>query len=237
MNKTLNHTKAAFLFRLVFLVFLINIALIGSAQEYKIVRDMHLWSGVKLEKSFGKDWSVFVAEELRLKHDISEINNHLSETGLRYRINKNFALEGQYRITRNKKKAGNYETLTRYAFDFRYKGKLDFISLHYRIRYQKEVEGWNLIDPELPYEKYLRNRITLRYNQFGRIIPYISGEVFQLFEPNRIAKYDNVRVLGGLKYRHYKAGEINLAYGFNRELNSIQPAMIYLLKLNYSYSF
>lgn len=237
MNRPRKHINIWPVFRLFLLFFVLNTGFHAAAQEYKVVRDLHLWSGVKIEKRFDKNWSLFVAEELRLKHDITEINNHFTETGLRYRINKNFALEGQYRLTWDKKKEGNYENLTRYALDLRYKGKLDYITIYYRLRYQKEVEGWNLLDPEIPYEKYLRNRITVRYNKLHKIKPYVSAEVFQLFEPNRIAMYEYFRVLGGVKYIHNRAGEFNLAFGLNRELNAIQPAMIYLLKLNYTYSF
>lgn len=225
------------MFRLFLIFLMLYCGFPAAAQDYKVVRDLRFWSGIKVEKRLDKNWSLFLAEELRLKHDFAEISNHFTETGLRYKINKNFALEGQYRLTWDKKKESNYENLTRYSFDLRYKGKLDFISILYRLRYQKEVEGWNLIDPEIPYEKYFRNRITIRYNQLHKIKPYISAEVFQLFEPNQIARYEYIRVQGGIKYSHYKAGEINLAYGFNREINALQPAMIYLLKLNYTYSF
>ncbi|MCP4309767.1 MAG: DUF2490 domain-containing protein [Bacteroidetes bacterium] len=237
MNSTRQQFNIIPAFRLLLLLFLFCPGFRAAAQEYKVVQDLHLWSGIKVEKRFNSDWSLFLAEEIRLKHDISEINNHLTETGLRYRINKNFALEGQYRITWDKKKDESYETLTRYAFDLRYRGKLDCITLYYRLRYQKEVEGWNLLDPSIPYEKYLRNRITFRYNRFNKIKPYVSAEVFQLFKPKNNARHEYMRVIGGVKYIHPRAGEINLAYGFNREIDALQPAMIYLLKLSYTYSF
>lgn len=208
-----------------------------SAQDTLVVRDLHLWTGVKLEKTFGKDWMVFVAPELRLKHDISEINNYFFETGLRYRINKNFALEGQYRITFDKKKDDSYELLTRYALDLRYKGRLDFMSISYRLRYQKEVEGWNLADPGIPYQKYVRNRIRFRYEDMGRFKPYVSAEIFQLFEAFQEARFEYIRIMGGVKYGHSGLGTFDLAYGVNLEFADTNPARIYTIKLNYTYSF
>lgn len=208
-----------------------------SAQETKVVSDLHLWSGVAVEKGFGKDWSIFLAEEVRFKQDISVLNNFFTEAGLRYRINKNFALEGQYRVTFDQNKDKSFDMLSRYALDLRYKGKLDFITIYYRLRYQKEVEGWNLLDPSVLYEKYVRNRITVRYTDFIRFKPYVSAEIFQLFEPFQNAKFEYMRVLAGIKYEHHNLGAINLAWGFNRELINIQPGMIYTLKVNYTYSF
>lgn len=208
-----------------------------SAQDTVVVRDLHLWTGVKLEKTFAKDWMVFVAPELRLKHDISEINNYFFETGLRYRINKNFSLEGQYRITFDKKKDDSYELLTRYALDLRYKGRLDFMSISYRLRYQKEVEGWNLVNPNVPYEKYVRNRIRFRYEDLGRFKPYVSAEIFQLFEPLQVARFEYIRIMGGVRYGHSGLGTFDLAYGLNLEFADTNPARIYTIKLNYTYGF
>lgn len=205
-------------------------------QETKVVSDLHLWTGVELEKKFARDWSVFIAEEFRFKHDISALNNLLTETGLRYRITKNFALEGQYRVTFDQKKDKSFDMLTRYALDLRYKGKIDRITIYYRLRYQKEVEGWNLVDPAIPYQKYVRNRISVRYTDFKRIKPYVSAEIFQLFEPSEEARFEYVRLLGGIRYKHPKAGEVNLAWGFNREFADVQAATIYTLKINYTYS-
>ena len=202
-----------------------------------MVSDLHLWTGVAIEKSFAKDWSVFLAEEFRFKHDITVLNNFFTETGLRYRINKNFALEGQYRVTFDQNKYKNFDMLTRYALDLRYKGKISMITIYYRLRYQKEVEGWNLVNPSIPYQKYVRNRISVRYTDFKKIEPYVSGEIFQLFEPNLDARFQYVRVMAGILYTSRKAGKVKLAWGFNRELEDVQPTTIYTLKINYTYSF
>jgi len=208
-----------------------------DAQDTTVVQDLHLWSGVKIEKTFAKDWTIFLAEEIRFKHDITEINNHFTETGLRYRINKNFALEGQYRLTFDKNKGASYDLLSRYALDLRYKGRLDFITIFYRLRYQKEVEGWNLLDPNVLYEKYVRNRLRIRYEDLGRFKPYVSAEIFQLFEPYQAARYEYIRLLAGVKYNMPRAGSFNLAYGLNLELAKTQPVKIYTIKINYTYSF
>ena len=98
------------------------------SQEAKVVRDLHLWSGIYVEKTVARDWTFSLGQEFRFKHDISEINNYFTEAGLRYRINRNFALQTNYRFTRDKNKDNSYENLSRYNFDLRYKGKLDFLT-------------------------------------------------------------------------------------------------------------
>jgi hypothetical protein len=206
------------------------------AQDAKVVRDLQLWTGAALEKSW-KDWSLTLNEEIRFKKNISEINNYFTELGLRYRINKNFSLEGGYRFTRDRNADGSYDNLTRYNLDLRFRARLDHISIYYRLRYQKEVEGFNLIDPTMDYEKYVRNRIRVRYNKFIRIKPYVSAELFQLFRPDFYSELDYIRVLGGIRYEAGPVGLFNLAFGFNREFEKYDPAMIYQFKVNYTYRF
>lgn len=208
-----------------------------TAQDVKVVRDLRLWTGVEIEKSFGKDWTLSLAEEIRFKQNISEINNYFTEAGLRYRINKNFALEGGYRFTRDKKSDGSYVTLTRYNLDLRFRGRLDPILIQYRLRYQKEVEGFNLVDPVADYEKYVRNRVRIRYNKLAKFKPYVSAELFQLFRPDFNPELHYIRVLGGIRYEPGKVGTFNLAFGFNREFTDLEPAMIYTFKVNYTYAF
>ena len=87
----------------------------------------------------------------------------------------------------------------------------------------------------IPYEKHLRHRITLRLNNVKYIKPYISGEIFQLFKPTRYPRFEYMRLQAGVKYDMNRAGEIKAAFGFNRELVSTQPAMIYMIRLNYTY--
>ena len=207
------------------------------AQDVKVVRDLQLWTGAEVEKSFGKSWTLSLAEEIRLKQNVSEINNYFTEAGLRYRINKNFALEGGYRYTRDKNSDGTYENLTRYNLDLRFRGKVNPFLIQYRLRYQKEVEGFNLVGPAVDYEKYVRHRIRVRYNKLIRIEPYVSAELFQLFRPDFNPDLEYMRVLAGLKYEAGKMGEFNLAFGFNREFTDIEPAMIYQFRVNYTYSF
>ena len=207
-----------------------------SAQETKVVRDIQLWTGASIEKTWGKDWTLSLKEELRLKQNIGEINNYFTEAALRYRINKNFALEGGYRYTRDKKSDGSYENLTRYNLDLRFRGRLDFITIDHRLRYQKEVEGFNLLDMQSDYEKYVRNRIRISYTDLKKIKPYLSAELFQLFRPDYFAELEYIRVVAGIKYEPAKLGTFDFGFGFNREFADFEPAMIYQFRLRYTYS-
>ncbi len=222
-----------------FIIAVLTMSFFGSVsgQDTKVVQDMKLWTGVEVEKTFLKDWTVSLKQEFRFKTDISELDSYFTQGGLKYSVNKNFAFEAKYRYTRNKKKDDTYENKSRYSLDINYKGKIEFITVYYRLRYQKGVESMNLFDRTEPYEKYLRHRFNIRYNDFKKIKPYISTEFAQLFELYQYPKWAAARLFGGIIYEPGSFGEFKFAYGFERELNSNYPYMGYVLRANYTYSF
>lgn len=209
----------------------------AMAQETKTVRDLELWTGVELEKSFLKNWKVSLKQEFRFRKNISEINNYFTQAGLRYRITRNFALEGKYRYIRNRKSDGLYENRSRYSFDLNYKGKINFITANYRLRYQKGVESMYLLSRTEPYEKYFRHRIVIQYNDFKKVEPFLSAEIFQLHELYQYPEWHWFRATAGISYKQKKIGEFKFAYGFDRELNSTVPYYGFLIRINYTYEF
>jgi len=216
------------------------LALLGKttfAQEVKVVQDLNLWSGVTLEKSFLKDWTISVKQEVRLEKDISQLNNFFTQAGLEYDINKNFSLEGKYRYIRNRKADGTSENNSRYTADIKYKGDINHFTVNYRLRYQKKVDNMRVFIAREPYEKYLRQRITINYNKLKGIRPYISAEIFQHYELHEFSYYDQLRILAGVRYEPKNIGQFNFAYGFERELNTVLPCTCFLLKINYTYKF
>ena len=144
MNLSLNHPIKIFL--TLWLLGWISTPL--EAQDTLVVSDLGLWTGVEVEKEVKDDWTFSVKQELRLKTNMSEINHYFTQAGIRYKINRNFSLEAKYRFTRNKKKDLTYENRSRYNLDLRYRGRLDFLTFDYRLRYQKEVESMRLFDIE-----------------------------------------------------------------------------------------
>jgi hypothetical protein len=208
-----------------------------ASQESKAIKDLQLWSGIKVEKTFAKDWTISLEQELRLRHNVSEISNYFTELGLRYKINRNFALEGDLRFTRDKKRDNSYVNYMRYNFDLRYKGRLDFLTIYYRMRYQKEAEGMEVFEINAPYVKQFRNRIKLGVTSLKQIEPYVSAEIFQIFTPLYSSQFEYYRIVAGIRYEPGKIGEFDFGWGFNREISSPEPAMIFMFKINYTYKF
>ena len=94
-----------------------------------------------------------------------------------------------------------------------------------------------LFDLKSDYEKYVRHRITVDYNDLEKLTPFISAEVFQLYMPYQYPSYEFIRVLGGISYEPGNFGKFKFSYGFGREFTTSLPAMYYVFRINYTYSF
>ena len=163
----------------IIVLILLLIGLNSSGQENKVVSDLGLWTEIKLEKKFLKDFRFNVSQHLRLNNNITDFDDYISEIGLVYNINKNFAIGANGRYTRNKKYSGLVENDYRYDLDFRYERKLSKrLKLFYRLRYQKEFYGSGVFYEEINYyESEVRNRIKLRWKLNETSVLWFGGDI------------------------------------------------------------
>ncbi|MDF1572698.1 MAG: DUF2490 domain-containing protein [Bacteroidales bacterium] len=219
------------------LLFMLLFSSQATGQETKVIRDLKVWTGAGIEKSFGKDWKISLEEEFRFQENATQVGEYFTELGVEYRVDRNISLEAGYRYARNRKKNDSFEVRSRYNIDLNYEGNTYYFSLRARVRYTKEIEGLQMLNPIIPYEKYFRTRLEVRYNRLGRVEPYLIGEIFQLYEMFEYPEYDKFRLMGGVRLDAGKPGDINIEYGVIRELNIAIPFTYYLLKINYTFEF
>lgn len=219
------------------LLFMLLFSCQALGQETKVIRDLKVWTGAKIEKALGKDWKISLEEEFRFQKNATQVSEYFTELDVEYRVDRNISLEAGYRYARNRKKNDSFEDRSRYNVDLNYEGNTYYLSLRARVRYTKEIEGLQILNPTIPYEKYFRTRLEVRYNRLGRMEPYLNGELFQLYEMFEYPKYDKFRLMGGVRLDAGRPGDINIGYGVIRELNSTMPYTYYLLKINYTFKF
>lgn len=215
-------------------ILLVIIGLNTNAQQTKVISDLSLWTEIKLEKEFLKDFKFSVSQHLRLNENVSKFDNYIAEAGLLYSINKNFEISTNGRYTRNKKYSGLLENNYRYDFDFRYEAKLSSrIKLFNRLRYQKEFYRSGVFYEEINYyEIAFRNKLKLRWKFNDRHRFYGSGEIFRLAKKSREAYFDQFRVWVG-DDMNSSIGKFDLAFGVEHQLNNANPYTQYIFKIQY----
>lgn len=186
------------------LLFIFSLCLLVNSGKAQI-DDTRLWAAITLKHKFTQKLSVSVTEQLRLDHDISQIDQLLSEAGIEYELKKNFKVSLNYRFI-NKNEVTYYGKSHRFYADVSYKFKPKRFSFTLRERIQEEYTSIYSSERGKIPEWLLRSKLAISYDTEKRYKPYVSLEMYYLI--------DNARESGeGISRMRYGAG---VEYEFNR---------------------
>lgn len=199
-------------------------------------KDLESWNSVNLEYKLNKKWSFDFEAQLRLKEDISEIDEYFGEFNTTYSLSKNFKLGTGFRYIRENDNVGNvqgYENHFRYHLDALYKHKINDFSIKYRLRYQNKnelgVDDYN--------NQHVRFKTAIEYKfKNWKLDPKFSAEIFNHFEKGEKNGFDKYRLTLGTDYKIKKAGTIGIFYRIEKELNVAIPETTNIIGLKYSYT-
>ncbi|MDO5970692.1 DUF2490 domain-containing protein [Flavivirga aquimarina] len=203
--------------------------------------DLASWNTIAIEYQLNKKWSFSLEEQLRLKNNVSEIDNYFTELNAEYEIFNNFKLGGGLRYIRKNDNQGNiqgYENHFRFNFDTSYKHEIADFSLKYRLRYQNKNE-LGVSNAEGDYaNQHLRFKTAVVYNiKKWKLDPKFSAELFHHFEKGEASEFNKYRLTLGTEYKFKTLGKIGVFYGFEKELNETIPETTNIIGLKYTYKF
>ncbi|MEO5572001.1 MAG: DUF2490 domain-containing protein [Bacteroidia bacterium] len=204
-----------------------------NAQE----NDAGLWAGVNVEKKITSKWSARLTEELRFNENISELGTAYTEIGMDYRFYKFVSLGVSYRFSQKRKVNDIYSLRHRYNIDLSLKHKFKKISVSLRERFQTQYTDVNTSEDGKVAERYLRNKLTLKYDLGKKYTPYFYTEWFyQLYNPEG-NELDNVRYGAGFDYEISKFMSLEFYYLINKELHVKNPLTSFISGVEFTYSF
>ena len=139
--------------------------------------DNQSWTKISFEKKLPYSLKLEVAQGLRLKDQLSTFNLAFFEASLSYKSSNGLKISIPYRYTIFEDK-----TKHRLSFGASYQYTFKPISLKYRIKYYKFYEnGESLGEDGETLGDLIRNKFTIKYKSGKKINPYISGELFHLY--------------------------------------------------------
>jgi len=203
--------------------------------------DFHSWSALELKYEKNKKVTFSLEGQLRMKDDISTVDQYFGELGVQYKLPKNFRIGVGIRYIRNNDTNGRiqgFENLFRYHADLSYRHKIDRFALKYRIRYQNRNElGLSVSEGDIARQR-VRFKTTLGYNiRSWKLDPELSGELFNGFRKNGTANgFDKYRISLGTSYNVKNVGRFSLFYRLEKEINTPNPAAENILSVKYSYT-
>ena len=201
------------------------------------VKDAGLWSSVNLEKKITQKLTAGLSEELRFNENITELGTAFTEIGVDYKFYKFVSLGISYRFIQKRRVDDFYSTRHRYNIDLSLKYKIKKISVSLRERFQTQYADVNTSEDGKIAERYLRNKLTLKYDLDKKYTPYISCELFYQLSNPEGNEFDNIRYAAGFNYEFNKKMSVDLFYLINKEFHVNDPWTEYISGIGFNYSF
>jgi Protein of unknown function (DUF2490) len=199
--------------------------------------DLEGWTSVELEYEHNEQWMFSAEEQLRLKSDVSEVDRHFSQLGVRFDAPRGLSLDGGIRFIRRNDTRGNiqgYESERRYHVSASYKHKPGRFSLSTRVRYQ--TKGDMESDGFTETDRHLRLRARARYNvRNWKLDPDVAAELYRPLGSDAGSEFDKLRLTLGSDLDVWSLGELSMFYRMERELGVDVPWTTHIIGLKFTY--
>lgn len=203
--------------------------------------DWSSWNTIEIGYKLNNKWSFSLEEQLRLKENISEIDEYFTQLNTQYKLSKKFRLGLGLRYIRENDNKGNiqgYENYFRFHVDAIYKHEINDFKLGYRLRYQNKNELGVSYDEGDFVNQNIRFKTSLEYDiKKWKLDPKFSAEIFNRFQEGNENGFNKYRLTLGTDYSLKNFGEIGVYYRFEKELNVDFPDITNIVGLKYSYTF
>ena len=191
--------------------------------------DNQSWTKISFEKKLPNSLKLELAQGLRLKNQLSTFNLAFFEVSLSYKNSNGLKINIPYRYTIFEDKIKHRLSLgASYQYSFKP------VSLKYRIKfYRLQENGESLGEDGAPLGDLIRNKFIIKYKSDGDINPYISGELFHLYNTGN-NPFDEYRASIGIEIDLPRKNSINIFYLFKKEdITKSSPDEINVFGLSY----
>lgn len=196
------------------------------ADDQKI-RDNQIWAGAEVTVPITKKrWTAEIGQQIRTEHNNNNIEYHISDFGIKYRINSILRASSSLRL-----KAGAKEPKFAWYANMYAKYSLKDFRFTYRLRYQKKFDNTD------DNEDYLRQKLTIKHKTKNILSPYISAELFYRFRYDKGDRFDKFRLYFGSDLKLSKRNSLKLYYLYQQEINMPNPGIQSIFGIFYGYDF
>ena len=193
--------------------------------------DNQSWTKISFEKKLPYSLKLEIAQGLRLKDQLSTVNQVFFEVSLSYKDSNGLRINIPYRYTIFEDKIKHRLSIGA-SYQFYFKP----VSLKYRIKFYRLYEnGESLGENSVPFGNLIRNKFTIKYKSGKKINPYISGELFHLYNTDNNS-LDEYRTSFGIEVNLPRKSSINIFYTVKKEdITKSSPDEINVFGLSYSF--
>ena len=218
-------------------IYFIILLLIFSVDIVAQQKDFQLWTSLEIEKKLSKHIRFNYAEEVRWSENVSFLNQHFSEIGLGYKLNKHISFSVNYRFSQKQNLDFNYEMRHRWFVDLSLKQSLRKWDFSFKSVYQSQYSQYfSSEDGKIP-ANYSRNKLLIKYEINRRWKPFLSSEIFIPLNSPDFYGPDEARIAIGTDYNFGKRLSLTTFYGIQQEFNVKNPESNFVLGLGLKYDW
>ncbi len=219
---------------LVTIIFIFSLNFIFSQSDSQ--KDLNSWTTIGIEYKLNTKWEFSLEEQLRLKEDISVIDETFTQFNTEYLLFKGFTIGAGVRFIKendNRGKIQGYEDHFRFHFQSSFKHKINKLALKYRLRYQNKNE----LGKDDVTNQHIRFKTYVGYNfKNWKLDPKFSAELYHKIGDEISNKFDKYRFTLGTEYKFKKLGKLNIFFRVEKELNELFPETTNIIGLKYIYT-
>ena len=188
------------------------------------VDDNEFWNSITFEKKVSRSFRLEFEQGLRFKDQLSTFKQTFSEVSVSYKILKGLRVKIPYRYAIFEEKIKQ-----RLSLGGSYKFSLKPISFKTRIKFERTYEDDENLDD------LIRNKISVYYKWNKKNEPYVSGEIFHIYNTGK-DEFDEYRFSLGLAVNLPRKNSINIFYLFKKEdITKSSPDMINVFGVGYGF--
>ena len=187
--------------------------------------DTESWNSIGFETELPYSLKLELKQSLRLEEQISSYKQTFTEASISYNMNGiKLFIPFRYAIFQDKIKK-------RISIGGSYKYNFKPISIKFRSKFQRTYE-----ENETPND-LARNKFTMEYKINKKFRPYISGEIFHLFDLNKYHS-DEYRLSFGINVDLPKRKRVKIFYLFKLEdITKTSPDKINVIGVAYNFKW
>lgn len=222
--------------------YLLFISLLAGTihSSFAQVNDAQFWENVNLEKNINPRLLFRVVQEGRITDNFRSASFNYFDFGLSRKFNKHIHGTIAYVWAEKRRPDESWSPRHQVYAYLSFKKKIKDLTLVDRQMVLWQVKDYNTsLSGKIP-DYYLRNKVTVRYDRYFKLAPYLAAEIYYKANSKERAvasRFDRLRAFAGLFYRTDKANEFEVYYLFEKHLNTANPQTNWVLGLGYTHSF
>lgn len=203
-------------------------------------RDVGVWTSVSVEKAWlDGDLKLSGSMNMRMNENVTSVRSYFPEIGLQVKFWKLFRFGTEYRFNMGKADFGGYTPKHRIATFLTLKKNLNPLDASIRLQYQYGTDARIRKPFFQPISDHtFRIKVKIGYDNWKKIKPYISNEVFyDLGNHDLGRRFNKYRLNVGIDFKLAKRHYLKLAYIYNLEINVTNPWREHVASVGYTYEF